>query len=74
MLECHKETEAVKLIRMKQNMLKSSEAYLEMAHKCIYIFEAQRDVAHALPDVHDTDIHNIKYTGTRYLCIWLCHC
>ena len=29
----------------------------------IHVFEAQKNVAMALPDVQDTDIQNIKYTG-----------
>ncbi len=33
-----------------------------MANKCIHIFEAHRDVALAIPEVHDVD-QNIKYTG-----------
>ena len=61
--ECFKENEAVKLIRLKQNLLKISESYIELAQKCIHIFEAQRDVALALPNVHSTDIQDIKYTG-----------
>lgn len=61
--ESSKENEAVKLIRMKQCLVKLSESYLEMAHKCIHVFEAQRDVALALPDVHDAEVENIKYTG-----------
>jgi len=61
--EIFKENEAVKLIRLKQNLLKMSESYVELAHKCIHIFEAQSDVAHALPDAPSTNIHDIKYTG-----------
>jgi DNA polymerase epsilon subunit 1 len=36
---------------------------LQLAHKCIHVFEAQREVALALPDVHDANVENIKYTG-----------
>jgi len=61
--EAFKENEAVKLIRLKQNLLKVSESYVELAHKCIHVFEAQADVARALPDAPNTDIHDIKYTG-----------
>lgn len=32
--EAFKENEAVKLIRMKQSLVKISESYLELAHKC----------------------------------------
>lgn len=48
-----KENEAVKLIRVKEGILKLSEAYLALSHKCGYIFEAQRDIARLLPDVED---------------------
>jgi len=61
--ETYKENEVVKLIRLKQNLLKLSESYIELAHKCVHIFEAQADVARALPDAPSTDIHDIKYTG-----------
>lgn len=65
MSETFKENEAVKLIRMKQSLLKISESYLELAHKCIHIFEAQREVALSLPDVQDANVENIKYTGIQ---------
>lgn len=64
--ECSKENEAVKLIRMKQSLIKISESYLELAHKCIHIFEAQREVAIALPDVQDANVESIKYTGKYF--------
>ena len=37
-----RENEAVKLIRLKDGLLKLSEAYVELAKKCSVIFEAQR--------------------------------
>lgn len=43
----------MKLIRVKEGLLKLSEAYLALSHKCIYIFEAQRDLVKCLPDVED---------------------
>lgn len=58
------ENEAVKLIRLKQGLLKLSDAYLEMASKCAIIFEAQSEISHQLPDVHEHDLHEIKYTGS----------
>ena len=72
--ESSKENEAVKLIRMKQSLVKMSESYLEMAHKCIHVFEAQRDVALALPDVHDSEIDQIKYTGWSIVSYSMSHC
>ena len=53
----------MKLIRVKQNLLNMSEAYLELAHKCAHLFQAQKEIAEALPDVHDSQLHNVKYTG-----------
>ncbi|KAG8238199.1 hypothetical protein J437_LFUL018082, partial [Ladona fulva] len=56
------ENEAVKLIRVKEGLLKLSESYIELAHKCHIIYEAQKDIAHEIPDVHQQDIHELKYT------------
>jgi len=59
-----REHEAVKLIRVKEGLFKISEAYVDMGQKCDVIFSAQRDIALQLPDVHDRDIQDIKYTGS----------
>merc|ERR1719225_1634848 len=58
-----REHEAVKMIRIKEGMFKISEAYIDYAQKCDVIFGAQRDIALQIPDVHDKDIQDIKYTG-----------
>lgn len=58
-----RENEVVKLIRVKEGLLKLSEAYLTLAHKCTYVFEAQRDIARGLPDVEDKEIHEIRFDG-----------
>lgn len=58
------ENEAIKLIRLKEGLLKLSDAYIELANKSAIIFEAQREISHQLPDVHGRDLHEIKYTGT----------
>ena len=58
------ENEAVKLIRIKEGLLKLSESYLELATKCRIIHEAHRDIAHLIPDVHSSELHEISYTGT----------
>ncbi|XP_023240841.1 uncharacterized protein LOC111639251 [Centruroides sculpturatus] len=58
------ENEAIKLIRLKDGLLKLSDAYIELANKSAIIFEAQREISHQLPDVHGRDLHEIKYTGT----------
>lgn len=59
-----RENEAVKLIRLKGGLLKVSEAYTEFAKKCSIIFEAQRQIAQYLPDVHEQDLGDVKYTGS----------
>ena len=58
-----REHEAVKMIRIKEGLFKISEAYIDYAQKCDVIFGAQRDIALQIPDVHDRDIQDIKYTG-----------
>lgn len=58
-----REHEAVKMIRVKEGLFKISEAYIDYAQKCDVIFGAQRDIALQIPDVHDKDIQDIKYTG-----------
>ncbi|XP_021339794.1 uncharacterized protein LOC110441013, partial [Mizuhopecten yessoensis] len=46
-----RENEAVKLIRMKEGLLRVSEAYVELGSKCAMIFEAQR-VSKVLPHTY----------------------
>ncbi|XP_060064503.1 uncharacterized protein LOC132544869 [Ylistrum balloti] len=58
-----RENEAVKMIRMKEGLLRMSEAYMELGNKCAMIFEAQRDVAFQLPDVHGKELEQVKYSG-----------
>jgi hypothetical protein len=58
-----REHEAVKLIRVKEGLLKLSDSYLELADKCHIIHEAHRDVAYQIPDVHNKELHEIRYTG-----------
>merc|ERR1719410_3095884 len=58
-----REHEAVKMIRIKEGLFKVSEAYVDYAQKCDVIFSAQKDIALQIPDVHDKDIQDIKYTG-----------
>ncbi|BFZ15828.1 hypothetical protein BsWGS_18867 [Bradybaena similaris] len=64
-----RENEAVKLIRLKEGLIKLSQAYSDFARKCAVIFDSQQDIAQQLPDVLDQDLEDIKYTGsgvTRY--------
>ncbi|XP_003748238.1 uncharacterized protein LOC100900284 [Galendromus occidentalis] len=60
------ENEVCKLIRLKEGLTKLSDGYIEMAHKMAIIFDAQKEVVQALPDVHDTAIHELKYTGSGF--------
>ncbi|XP_053383784.1 uncharacterized protein LOC123536240 [Mercenaria mercenaria] len=65
-----RENEAVKLIRLKEGLLKMSSAYMELASQCNTIFMAERDIALQLPDVHGREIETIKYSGagtTRFI-------
>lgn len=61
-----RENEAVKMIRLKEGLIKMSEAYMMMGKKCSVLFEAQRDVANLIPDVHGQNLEEIKYTGASY--------
>lgn len=64
-----RENEAVKLIRLKEGLLKMSGSYLELITQGNTIFTAQRHVAIQLPDVHGQDPET-QYTGigtTRYI-------
>lgn len=63
MVERVGENEAVKMIRVKEGLLKLGAAYCELAQKCLVIFTAHQNVALQLPDVHDRDLQDIKYTG-----------
>ncbi|XP_071519591.1 uncharacterized protein [Panulirus ornatus] len=58
------ENEAVKMIRVKEGLLKLSGAYCELAQKCLVIFNAHQNIASQLPDVHERDLHDVKYTGS----------
>ena len=57
------ENEAVKLIRVKEGLLKLSDSYLELEHKCHIIHEAHRDIAYQIPDGHNKELHEIRYAG-----------
>ncbi|GFY45220.1 uncharacterized protein TNIN_237681 [Trichonephila inaurata madagascariensis] len=64
LVELSHKNEAIKVVRLKEGLLKLSEAYVELANKCAIIFEAQREVSHYLPDVHSRDMNELKYTGS----------
>ncbi|CAG0882325.1 unnamed protein product [Cyprideis torosa] len=63
-LDKSREHEIVKLIRIKEGLLKMSDAYLDMFSKGQYVFQAQRDIAALLPDVQGRELADVKYTGS----------
>ncbi|KAK3600776.1 hypothetical protein CHS0354_009204 [Potamilus streckersoni] len=58
-----RENEAVKLIRLKEGLLKLSDAYVDLGKKSCIVFESQRDIALQLPDVHGKELEEVKYSG-----------
>ena len=60
------ESEAIKMIRLKQGLLQLADAYVEMGTKCTILHEAARDIVHQLPDVSGLhgDVRSMKYTGS----------
>ena len=59
-----KEQEATKMIRFKTAFNRISTGYLDLAEKCDICFTAGKEVVDQLPDVEDTDIHKVRYTGS----------
>lgn len=57
------ENEAIKLMLVKEGLLNMSSCYLELTDKASIIFQAHREVTNSLPDVHDRDIEDIRYSG-----------
>lgn len=59
-----RENEAVKMIRLKEGFVRIAEAYVELGKKCSTVFQAQKDVAMEIPDVHGKELEEVKYTGS----------
>ncbi|GFS18976.1 zinc-binding alcohol dehydrogenase domain-containing protein 2 [Elysia marginata] len=59
-----RENEAVKLIRLKEGLMKVSQAFTDLGRKCVMVFDTQQDIVQQLPDVLDQDLEDIKYTGS----------
>ncbi|KAF2344383.1 Eisosome component PIL1/LSP1, partial [Trinorchestia longiramus] len=57
-----KENETVKLIRFREGLRKMSAAYMTLGQHCQAIFTAFNSVACTLPDVHNKDIQDVRYT------------
>lgn len=58
-----RENEAVKLIRVKESLLKLSDSYLQLVQKCHIVYEAHREIAQQIPDAQNRNIHEIQYEG-----------
>jgi len=58
-----KEQEAVKMIRFKAAFNRLTAGHLDLADKCDICFVAGKEVTEHLPDIDDTDIHKVRYTG-----------
>ena len=59
-----RENEIVKMIRVKDGLLKTSQSYIDMVRKGDVLFSAAKFIAQQIPDVGDREIHEIKYTGS----------
>lgn len=59
-----RENEIVKMIRIKDGMLKTTQSYIDMVRKGDVLFGAGKFIAQQIPDVGEREIHEIKYTGS----------
>lgn len=59
------ENESVKLMLVKESLLNLSSSYLELSDKASLIFQAHKEVAKSIPDVHDRNIEEIRYPGSE---------
>ncbi|RXG70977.1 hypothetical protein Avbf_00435 [Armadillidium vulgare] len=59
-----KENEAVRMIRVKDGIMRFGSSYTQMAHKASIIFSAQQKIGSEIPDVHDRAIQAAKFKGS----------
>jgi hypothetical protein len=59
-----REHEIVKMIRIKDGLIKVTQAYLDMTRKGEILFTAGKFIACQIPDCADCEIADIKYTGS----------
>ncbi len=60
-----REHEIVKMVRVREGLLKVTQAYVDAAQKCEVLFAANHFIAQQIPDVSDrVDAADVKYTGT----------
>ncbi|XP_014287095.1 uncharacterized protein [Halyomorpha halys] len=59
------ENEQVKLMLVKGGLLNVSSSYLDMVGKANILFHAHKEVSQCLPDVHDRNIEEIRYSGSE---------
>lgn len=61
------ENEQVKLMLVKGGLLNISSSFLDMAGKANILFHAHKEVSQCLPDVHDRNIEEIRYSAHSVL-------
>ena len=59
-----RENEIVKMIRIKDGLLKTTQSYIDMVRKGDSLFSAGKFIAQQIPDIGDREIHEIRYTGS----------
>lgn len=59
-----REQEAVKMIRFKVGFNKVVVGYLDLAEKSDICFTGGHEIIEAFPDVDNSDIHKLRYSGT----------
>uniref|UniRef100_A0A1B6MGD4 Uncharacterized protein n=1 Tax=Graphocephala atropunctata TaxID=36148 RepID=A0A1B6MGD4_9HEMI len=61
------ENEGVKVIKLKEGLLKLSDTYIDLAHKSSMIFEGKRNIAEGLPDLEQTrGMQDVRYRGPQF--------
>ena len=63
MADIIREKETMKMVLVKRGLQQLAASYLEMAHKCSIVFEANHYVTSTLPDMDDENIQNVKCGG-----------
>uniref|UniRef100_A0A1B6JQ69 F-BAR domain-containing protein n=1 Tax=Homalodisca liturata TaxID=320908 RepID=A0A1B6JQ69_9HEMI len=60
------ENEGVKVIKLKEGLLKLSDSYIELAQKSSMIFDGKRNIAGGLPELEQTrGMHDVRYRGSQ---------
>lgn len=56
---------------VKGGLLNVSSSYLDMVGKANILFHAHKEVSQCLPDVHDRNIEDIRYSGSNIFIVML---